>query len=464
VSVVDLGGDTHAVKRVVLSSNDDPLAAAETSNAPVKRQAMQDVFSPESTKRKKKPPRTSCQGFALAKSIAPMGRILAPQVLVESGDTAERSTGYGSSTGTPSEVSDVAVIDEGTDRPIESSLTIRSDVRRAFGVRPSGKECVLPRAAAVDPHRESLFVTCLGIDTVVEYDTASPEPHHAEKRRWVVSSGPTGIAIDQGGRRAVVWAQFDRVLNVINLGGDAIDEQMIASAEPIVRVALSRRAAPASTADIALGRKLFHAAGDQRIANDGRACASCHPDGRDDAITWATPEGPRQTPMLAGRLAGTAPYAWSGTGDDVKQHLTHTFQRLRGSGLQPDEMDSLVAFVTTMSAPPAARSGTPTQADKLARGASIFHSDEAACSSCHGKNGSSPDGEKHDVESRAKSDVAPLFDTPSLRFVGGTAPYFHDGRYANLRELLVASDGKMGRTSQLSKDDVDALEAYLRSL
>jgi cytochrome c peroxidase len=280
----------------------------------------------------------------------------------------------------------------------------------------------------------------------------------------LVSAGPTGLAIDQGARRAVVWAQFDRVLNVINLGGEPIDEQMIASAEPVVRVALSRRAAPPATADLALGRRLFHAAGDSRIANDGRACASCHPDGRDDAITWATPDGPRQTPMLAGRLAGTAPYAWSGSGDDVKQHLTHTFQRLRGSGLQPEELDSLVAFVTTMSSPPAARSPSAPQADRLARGASIFHSGEAGCASCHGKNGSSPDGEKHDVESRAKSDVAPAFDTPSLRFVGGTAPYFHDGRYANLRELLVSSDGKMGKTSHLSKDDVDALEAYLRSL
>jgi DNA-binding beta-propeller fold protein YncE/mono/diheme cytochrome c family protein len=454
VSVVDLAGDKHPVKRIVLSGNDDPLAAA----APKKQKKSAAVDA------KKSPPRTSCQGFALAKSIAPVGRVLAPQVLVDSGNTEERSTGYGTSTGTPTEVSDVAVIDEGTDRPLESSLTVRTDARGAFGGRASQKECVLPRSAAVDPHRESLFVTCLGIDTVVEYDTASPEPHHAEKRRWAVSAGPTGIAIDQGARRAVVWAQFDRELDVISLGGEAVDEQMIASAEPIVRVALSRRAAPPATADIALGRRLFHAAGDPRIANDGRACASCHPDGRDDAITWATPEGPRQTPMLAGRLAGTAPYAWDGTGDDVKTHVTHTFQRLRGSGLQPQEMDSLVAFVTTMSAPPPARLTRPRQAEEVARGAGIFHSGEAGCASCHGKNGSAPDGEKHDVESRAPSDLAATFDTPSLRFIGGTAPYFHDGRYASLRELLVASDGKMGKTSHLSKDDVDALEAYLRSL
>ena len=49
--------------------------------------------------------------------------------------------------------------------------------------------------------------------------------------------------------------------------------------------------------------------GDRRISADGRVCASCHPDGREDGVAWVTPEGPRQTPMLAGRLGkGEARY------------------------------------------------------------------------------------------------------------------------------------------------------------
>jgi cytochrome c peroxidase len=70
----------------------------------------------------------------------------------------------------------------------------------------------------------------------------------------------------------------------------------------------------------------------------------------------------------------------------------------------------------------------------------------------------------HDVKSRTSADRDQAFDTPSLRFVGGTAPYFHDGRYASLRALLVGADGAMGHTKQLSDDDLAALEAYLRSL
>ena len=37
----------------------------------------------------------SCQGFALAKSVDPGGRILAPQALVDNGDAKERAPGYG---------------------------------------------------------------------------------------------------------------------------------------------------------------------------------------------------------------------------------------------------------------------------------------------------------------------------------------------------------------------------------
>ena len=79
-------------------------------------------------------------------------------------------------------------------------------------------------------------------------------------------------------------------------------------------------------------------------------------------------------------------------------------------------------------------------------------------------DGTFTDGNRHDVQSKAKGDPQRRFDTPSLRFVAGTAPYFHDGRYPTLRALLLASDGKMGHTSQLSPHEMDALEAYLRSL
>jgi cytochrome c peroxidase len=263
-----------------------------------------------------------------------------------------------------------------------------------------------------------------------------------------VPLGPTGIAVDAEGQRVVVWSQFARQLTVIAATGAPIT---LAS----IRVPAER---PVDSA-VARGRELFFGF-DKRISGDGRVCASCHPDGRDDGLVWTTPDGPRQTPMLAGRLDGSAPYGWTGASRDVHTHLTKTFARLGGSGLGGADKDALVAFVKSMQAPRAAK----VDAAVAKRGKAIFESEQAACSSCHGDAGDLPDGERHNVRSWAKGDVIGLFDTPSLRGVGGTAPYFHDGRYRTLHQLLSRVDGTMGHTKQLSPDDMNDLETYLRTL
>jgi cytochrome c peroxidase len=106
---------------------------------------------------------------------------------------------------------------------------------------------------------------------------------------------------------------------------------------------------------------------------------------------------------------------------------------------------------------------TKDTAARVARGNEIFHSAAAACSTCH-SGPSATDNEKHDVQSKTAADKNGNFNTPSLRFVGGGGPYFHDGRYKTLRQLLTDADRKMGHTAQLSNDDLEALEAYLRTL
>lgn len=402
----------------------------------------------------------SCQGFALAKSIAPKGRVLAPQVFVDPGDLENRPEGYGDDNA-PTETAGIGVIDEATGRPVEESLVMsRHRMFRQVDARDHAGECLLPRAAAVDPTSRTLLVACFGIDAVVAYDAASITPERSERRRWLTGAGPTGLAVDSVGRRAVVWSQFDRTVSTILLTDVGATDDKKSPPKPPQKLALAALpAAEKLPAEYALGRILFHAAGDGRIAQDGRACASCHPDGRDDGITWATPDGPRRSIMLAGRVSASAPYSWNGTNPDLHTHVTHTFDRLGGAGLRSVELDSLLTYVTKMPAP------KPMKADpaKVARGAKIFASREAQCATCH-SGGATTDGTTHDVRSKAKADVGKAFNTPSLHLVGGAGPFFHDGRYASLRELLKGTDGTMGKTSHLSEADLDALETYLRTL
>jgi cytochrome c peroxidase len=214
----------------------------------------------------------------------------------------------------------------------------------------------------------------------------------------------------------------------------------------------------ARDAKVDRGRRLFHTSRDARLSRD-RACASCHPEGRDDGLVWTSPDGPRQTPTLAGRLEGTAPYGWFGESTTVKEHLRKTFSRIGGTGLDgpesAEELDALVAYIAQIPPPPAAPTADARAAE---RGKKAF---VAYCNDCHKDGGT--DGESHDVGTGVASERRQAFDTPTLRGVRGTAPYFHDGRQATLEELLSARNQRMF-SGVLSEADRHDLIAYLETL
>jgi cytochrome c peroxidase len=163
--------------------------------------------------------------------------------------------------------------------------------------------------------------------------------------------------------------------------------------------------------------------------------------------------------MLAGRLEGTAPYGWLGDTGSLVAHIRATVTNLGGSGLADEELDALANYVADLRVVSNARADTPL----VGRGKAVFDSPNTGCSNCHIASTRFTDGELHVLPAGAPH-ARTAFDTPSLAFVGRTAPYFHDGRYASLEELVDGCDGIMGWTKHLSPDDRQALVAYLRSL
>ncbi|MBL9028440.1 MAG: c-type cytochrome [Myxococcales bacterium] len=369
-------------------------------------------------------------------------RVFAPMVIVDPGEVEQASSGgYGSPERGPTERPLVSVVDAGAERPM---------TRTAAGdALVSTDACLLPRAAAFDAGSQSLLVVCLGSNMVLRLDGRAVDPSRRQLASFRVPAGPTGIALDEQRGRAVVFSQFASALTVVSIADGK-------SREISVPAILSRMPA----AQLLRGRALFHATNDGRISGDGRACASCHPDGRDDAITWQTPDGPRQTIMLAGRLAGSAPFGWDGDKSTVRAHVTDTLARLRGTGmavLSADRADfeDLLAYVGAMKAPKVAPDAA--RAALIARGEELFQDETTSCAACH------PAG-RTNGKAVVVSTGATKIDTPSLTGVAGTAPYFHDGRFATLEELLKSPDHFMGKTVQLTRKDRVALAAYLETL
>jgi mono/diheme cytochrome c family protein/streptogramin lyase len=210
--------------------------------------------------------------------------------------------------------------------------------------------------------------------------------------------------------------------------------------------------------DVERGRLLFNSAIDNKMVTDGAgvSCATCHIGGRSDGIVWTFESGQRNTLSLVGGIAATAPFTWEGTVDSVADEAEITSQgRMGGNRITPRDLADIAAYVEWTR--PVDAPASDRDADRIALGKEIFERPEVACATCHAGERLTDNLNHEVIDFEAQ--------TPSLIGVVATAPYFHDGSARNLRVVLdFARDGGMGNTGSLSESEMDALEAYLRSL
>jgi hypothetical protein len=329
--------------------------------------------------------------------------------------------------------------------------------RRSF--RPTMGHCPLPRGASLDYRTQTLFVACSGNDTIVPFrpfDAVRPfdyedgrrfhvrqigAPFESAMGRVRVCAGPSDVAFDRVRQQIVVACERDGAIAVVPLA-----KKIWESKADIVRFARPS----ILPSDVDRGRALFFRAGDTRIAKDGRACASCHIEGLADGLVWSTPSGPRSPPVLAGRVQRSGPFGWNGQNRTLVSHITQTIHtNLQGTGLDSSDVTRLAAYVEWLPPPRGALAG-----ERAARGEAIF--EESGCASCH-EGDLGTDGARHDVSSGGK------FVTPPLLGLARSAPYYHDGRYSTLDDLLSRARGPMGAARNLPAEDRNALAAYLAS-
>ena len=445
LTVVALSDAAHALHDVDLGEPPS-FGSSATSEMPSPKMPIVDVDGPTQALRGTSfaiPARFARQGFSLVSYQARSGEsVLVPNAEMMTGNPRIVSSGYGGggveSAGLPTEQLSVSAIDVATGR--------RSSVKE-----PTAHACRLPRAAAIAG--DTLLLACMGGDEVVAVSAADPTKFRGSLS---VTAGPAGLAVDPATKNAYVVSLFDASLTRVPL------DAFVRTA-PVMSLQVLRFVRPSALGQLAdRGRKIFHAGGDSRIAKDGRACASCHPDGRDDGLVWSTPEGPRQTISLAGRVRHEAPFGWMGKHQTLQEHMRVTMKNLKGTGLGPEDEDALATYLTAMKGPPSVTSARPLTAEEE-HGRDVFESGATGCGSCHGGPDRS-DHDVHDVQSKIPVEQSPSFLAPSLVGIAGSAPYFHDGRYRSLEQLIDGSEGKMGNTAFLSTGERDALLAYLRTL
>ncbi len=280
-----------------------------------------------------------------------------------------------------------------------------------------------------------------------------------------IGHGADGVALSRDGQRAYVYSQFEhKVTRIVQAQGSLRKD-----GEPLVV------AAETLSPEQALGRKLFFDAKDTRMSGSTTrvACSTCHLEGREDGHIWQFPDGPRQTPSLAGRkLLSTAPFHWSGEFPTIDRFNAHTIiERMGGSGLDASTAAKLDHYLDTTPRPE--RPMTPDM-PAVARGRAAFV--KAGCDTCHSGEVLTNNTNRDvgtlvtdrtrfggNVDDRDK--VGSGFNVPSLLGVSRSAPYLHDGSEATLAARVFGNAGdRHGTTSTLSEPEKHDLVAYLKSL
>lgn len=221
--------------------------------------------------------------------------------------------------------------------------------------------------------------------------------------------------------------------------------------------------------EILIGAQLFYGSVDERVSQDGwLSCATCHFDGADNGQVWVGFPGGEalNTPSLYG-VRETMPWGWHGDRDELADFdaffriIQHGTGLIEGPinpamgepnvGRSPD-LDAVVAFLQTIEGP--GRNALRIPPEDILAGEAIWMAQ--GCDACH----TPPlymDGFQHDLGS------GPI-NTPSLRWLWNSAPYYHDGSAATLFEVFLMDEGPHALIGEIPLADINDLIVYLRSL
>lgn len=395
-----------------------------------------------------------------------------------------------------------------------------------------------PRHVVYRARANTLLVASEGQNELVELDAVGPAPGLVALFSYplgyeaklvldypVRSGAPSGVVLSKNQSTAYVYCRstddlVEQPLEMKAFGLDSTDAHD--SAKPTI-VRLVDESAHTDPKDKTVelrqvGRATFFLADATKISQ-GAACATCHPDGRDDGFTWQEiaadkdekgmrfmahrwlpqalrnrrhifqqkddldlsepPAGKaRQTPMLAGRVNHAGPFGWLAESEKLEDRVAAGMQLHRSVSDGGDYWDSttptrnylgaaLARYLREGLRPPARPDRPLTKLEE--QGKALFMSPGVGCAGCHQPTTAYTDGTAYPNfvapgKTYVEEGKETKFRTPPLAFVSGTEPYFHDGSRSSLESLIRFNNDKMGKTNQLREEEKKALVAFLETL
>ena len=337
-----------------------------------------------------------------------------------------------------------------------------NQVRQRITIDTADKPVNMPFDVVFSPNGDIMYVVHAGSDNVSVIGLATSRA----AANLPVGANPRGIAITPDGARLFVNNTLDGTLSVIETASNEVTATVALTTIPL-------------EPDVLVGKRLFNSAASPDLTTDNWiSCAVCHFDATLDARTWAGfPDGPRNTPSLLG-VGRTLPIHWSGDLDELAD-VELTIRNIQaGKGLTPGDahdslgprytgvsgdLDALTAYLDSLEVPP---SPYFADADVIDRGRAVFEA--MSCGVCHAPP-LYTDRQLHDVGTgdaaleRNSHGRGTSFDTPSLRGLWMTAPYFHDGTAATLKDVFTVGD-EHNVLDRVNPQELSDLIAFLFAL
>jgi len=228
--------------------------------------------------------------------------------------------------------------------------------------------------------------------------------------------------------------------------------------------------------DTLIGEQFFHDA--TLCFQNWQSCSSCHPDARVDGLNWDLLNDGIGNPKNAKSMLlshQTPPAMWTGARKNAEAAVRAGFRHIQFNKLEDSNADKVDKYLRSLQPVPSPYLMDDQLSPSAKRGKELFFSLEVGCSQCHPRPNFT-DMKSHAVETNTRFDLTrdkngriikqTRFDTPSLVEVWRTSPYLHDGRYTTIQEVITKGNhgDKRGKTSHLTKREIDDLVAFVLSL
>ena len=266
------------------------------------------------------------------------------------------------------------------------------------------------------------------------------------QRYSVDGNGPRAIGLSQGNVYSALYFsdrfQVDKVASKIN--------SRIIEMNPYLKMDSVR-----------LGEVIFNDA--SHCFQQWQSCNGCHPnDARTDGLNWDLLNDGIGNPKNCKSMVlshETPPAMITGIRPSAEVAVRAGFRHIQFAQVEESQARAVDQYLSSLEPVPSPYLVQGELSAKAQKGKEVY--ERIGCNYCH----PAPfyaDGKKHNIGSPGASDRTNEWDTPTLREVWRTAPYLHDGRAANIEDML--KNEKHGLQKELSNEELEQLIEYVLSL